>query len=49
MMVVYRVKDESWLEQMKVGQKIRFVPGLDGDGKTMQRFEIVGCTVLLCD
>jgi Cu/Ag efflux protein CusF len=48
-MAAYRVKDEAWLEQIRVGQRIRFVPSPDSGGKTIQRFEIVECTVLLCD
>jgi len=49
MMAAYRVKDEAWLEQIRVGQKIHFVPSPDSGGSTIQRFEIVECTVLLCD
>jgi Cu/Ag efflux protein CusF len=48
-MAAYRVKDEAWLEQIRVGQRIRFVPSHEGGGKTIERFEIVECTALLCD
>jgi Cu/Ag efflux protein CusF len=49
MMEAYSVKDEGWLEQLKVGQKIRFTTNAAAGGSTMSRFEIVECTILVCD
>ena len=49
MMEAYWVKDEGWLEQLKVGQRIRFTTNATAGGSTMLRFEIVECTVLACD
>jgi Cu/Ag efflux protein CusF len=41
MTMAYRVKDAAWLDQMKVGQKIRFATDpADGD-MTVVRFELV--------
>lgn len=48
-MEAYWVKNEGWLEQLKVGQKIRFTTNAVAGGSTMLRFEIVECTVLVCD
>jgi Cu/Ag efflux protein CusF len=41
MTMVYRVKDASWLDKMKPGQKIRFATGPADGGMTMLRFEAV--------
>lgn len=35
----YHVKDEDWLDEMKVGEKIRFAVGPAPGGKTVLRFE----------
>lgn len=40
MTMAYRVKDAAWLDQLKVGQKIRFATD-DGEGMTVVRFEPV--------
>jgi Cu/Ag efflux protein CusF len=40
MTMVYRVKDARWLDQMQVGQKIRFATD-PADGMTVARFELV--------
>jgi Cu(I)/Ag(I) efflux system protein CusF len=37
----YSVKDQNWLDEMKVGQKIRFVTDPADGGKTLVRFEPV--------
>lgn len=37
----YGVKDEDWLDQMKVGEKIRFAVGPAQGGKKVLRFEPV--------
>jgi Cu/Ag efflux protein CusF len=41
MTMVYRVKDASWLDKMKPGQKIRFTTDPADGGMTMLRFEAV--------
>jgi len=40
MTMAYKVKDAAWLDQMKVGQKIRFATD-PADGMTVLRFEPV--------
>ena len=39
MTMAYKVKDAAWLDQMKVGQKIRFATDPADDGMTVLRFE----------
>ena len=41
MTMAYRVKDAAWLDQMKVGQKIRFATDPADGGMTVVRFELV--------
>lgn len=39
MTMVYRVKNPAWLDQLKVGQKVRFAVDPAGDGMTVIRFD----------
>jgi len=39
MTMAYKVKDAAWLDQMKVGQKIRFATDPADGGMTVLRFE----------
>lgn len=41
MTMAYRVKDATWLDQMKEGQKIRFAADPADGGMSMLRFELV--------
>ena len=41
MTMAYRVKDAAWLDQMKVGQKIRFATDPADRGMTVVQFEPV--------
>ena len=41
MTMAYKVKDAAWLDQMKVGQKIRFATDPADDNMTVLRFEPV--------
>ena len=41
MTMAYRVKDAAWLDQMAVGQKIRFATDPKDGGMTVLRFEPV--------
>lgn len=41
MTMAYRVKDATWLDQMKEGQKIRFAADPADGGMSILRFELV--------
>lgn len=41
MTMAYKVKDATWLDQMKVGQKIRFATDPADGGMTVLRYELV--------
>ena len=41
MTMAYKVKDAAWLDQMKVGQKIRFATDPKDGDMTVLRFELV--------
>ena len=41
MTMAYKVKDAAWLEQLKVGQKIRFATDPADGGMTVLRYELV--------
>ena len=48
-MEAYQVKDDAWLEQIKVGQRIRFTINQSAGAKTMVHFQIVECVAFICD
>lgn len=41
MTMAYKVKDATWLDQLKAGQKIRFATDPADGGMTVQRYELV--------
>ena len=41
MTMAYKVKDTAWLDQLKVGQKIRFATDPADGGMTVLRYELV--------
>lgn len=41
MTMAYKVKDAAWLDQLKVGQKIRFATDPTDGGMTVLRYELV--------
>lgn len=41
MTMAYKVKEASWLDQLQVGQKIRFATDPADGGMTVTRFELV--------
>ena len=41
MTMAYRVKDTAWLDQLQVGQKIRFATDPADGNMTVSRFELV--------
>ena len=41
MTMAYRVKDTAWLDQLQVGQKIRFATDPTDGNMTVTRFELV--------
>jgi Cu/Ag efflux protein CusF len=41
MTMAYKVKDPAWLDQLKVGQKIRFATDPADGGMTVLRYELV--------
>lgn len=41
MTMAYRVKDATWLDQMKEGEKIRFAADPADGGRSMLRFELI--------
>ena len=49
MMEAYQVKDEAWLEQIKVGQRILFTINQSAGAKTMVRYQVIECAAVICD
>jgi Cu/Ag efflux protein CusF len=40
MTMAYKVKDAAWLDQLKAGQKIRFITDPADGGMTVLRYEL---------